>query len=73
MNGQTYNIPKDRQKVKLPDGHMGRRTYKWSGRKIIDGQISVSWVRPSVSYIHISVMNDHLQNIPRAISITDNE
>ena len=67
MDGHTYNIPKDRQKVRFTDGHINRWTYKWTDGDTIDGQIPVSWVSPSVWYIHISVMTDHLQNFPRAI------
>ena len=67
MDGQTYNIPKDRQKIRFTYGHMDRQTYKWTDGKTIDGQIPISWVRPSVSYILISVMTDHLQNFPSAI------
>ena len=67
MDGHTYNIPKDRQKVRFTDEQMDRQTYKWTDGKTIDGQVPVSWVSPSVWYIHISVMIDHLQYFPRAI------
>ena len=68
MDGQTYiNKPKDRQKIRLTYGHMDRETYKLTNGKTIDGQIPVSWVSPSVSYIHISVMTDHSLHFPSAI------
>ena len=71
MDGHTYNIPKERQKVRFTDGHIDRWTYKWTDGDTIDRQIPVSWVSPSVWYIHISVMTtEHIPWSDNSYNIT---